>query len=84
MGGDPEKAKRYFDKNLQITENKFLLTYIYMAKYYAAKILDESLFDQYLAYVENASIDVLPGMELLNQIAKRKADYLRKMKEDLF
>lgn len=84
MGGDPEKAKQYFDKNLQITENKFLLTYIYMAKYYAAKILDESLFDQYLAYVESASIDVLPGMELLNQIAKRKADYLRKMKEDLF
>ena len=84
MGGDPEKAKQYFDKNLQITENKFLLTYIYMAKYYAAKILDESLFDQYLAYVENASIDVLPGMELLNQIAKRKAVYLKKMKEDLF
>ena len=84
MGGDPERAKEYFEKNLELTDKKFLLSYIYMAKYYATKVLDEELFDQYLQYVEETSLDILPEMKLLNQIAKQKAIRLLNKKEELF
>jgi len=84
MGGNPQKAKEYFDRNLELNQNKFLLAYIYMAKYYAAKVLDEELFDQYLKAVEEAPADIIPEMTLISQIAKRKAELLNKSKEDIF
>jgi len=84
MGGNPAKAKEYFEKNLELNQQKFLLAYIYMAKYYAAKTLDEELFDQCLNKVETAPLDILPEMTLISQIAKRKAAMLKKSKEELF
>lgn len=81
MGGDPEKAKVYFQKNFDLNQGRFLLANIYAAKYYAAKILDEPLFDQYLEQIETAPSDILPGGELLTQIAKQKARKLKEMKE---
>lgn len=84
MGGNPEKAKEYFEKNLELNDKKFLLAYIYMAKYYAAKILDEELFDQYLKIVEEAPVDIIPEMTLITQIAKYKAKLLKKSKENIF
>lgn len=84
LGGDPEKAKQYFDKNLEITKGNFLLSYVYYAKYYAAKILDEDLFNKYLNIVKETPNNVLPGEQFLNAIAKKKADFLLSKAEDLF
>ena len=84
LGGNPEKAKQYFDRNLKITKGNFLLSYVYYAKYYAAKILDEDLFKNYLNKVKNTPDDVLPGEQFLNAIAKKKADFLLSRTEDIF
>ncbi|MFC2088732.1 TRAP transporter TatT component family protein [Calditrichota bacterium] len=84
IGGNPEKAKELFEKNLEITKGNFLLTYVYYAKYYAAKTLDEELFVNLLQKIKNTPDDVLPGSQLLNAIAKKKADYLLSKKEDIF
>jgi len=84
IGGDPEKAKQFFDKNLEITKGNFLLSYVYYAKYYAAKTLDEELFKKYLKIVKETPEDVLPGEQLLNAIAKKKADFLLLRTEDIF
>lgn len=84
LGGDPEKAKMYFDKNLEITKGNFLLSYVYYAKYYAAKILDEDLFRKYLKIVKETPEDVLPGEQFLNAIAKKKAEFLLSKTEDIF
>lgn len=84
MGGDPQKAKLYFDKNLELTGHKFLLSFIYLAKYYAAKILDENLYDEYLNYIQKTPLEVLPEIKLLNQIAKKKARHLEAIKKDIF
>ncbi len=84
LGGDPEKAKSHFEKNLEITQGKFLLTYVYYARYYAAKILDEDLFNQFVVKIEETPADVLPEYQLLNMIAKEKVKYLNKIKDDLF
>jgi hypothetical protein len=84
LGGDPEKAKQYFEKNLEITNGNFLLSYVYYAKYYAAKTLDEALYKEYLNKVKETPNDVLPGEQLLNAIAKKKADFLLSKTEDIF
>lgn len=84
LGGDPEKAKEHFEKNLQLTGEKFLLSYVYYAKYYALKTLDEDLFNRLLNKVLLAPDDVLPGYQLLNMIAKEKAKDLLNRKDELF
>ena len=84
MGGDPEKAKQYFDKNLEVTKGNFLLSYVYYAKYYAAKTLDEELYRKQLKFVKDTPDSVLPGEQLLNAIAKKKAEFLLSKTEDIF
>jgi len=84
LGGDPEKAKEHFEKNIQITEGKFLLTYIYYAKFYAAKVLDEDLFNSFVVKIEETPADVLPGYQLMNVIAKKKVKYLKAFGEEWF
>jgi len=84
LGGDPEKAKEHFERNLEITGGKFLLTYVYYALYYAAKVLDEDLFNSFIDKIEKTRADILPGYQLLNVIAKKKVKYLKKFAADWF
>ena len=84
LGGDLEKAKEHFERNLEITGGKFLLTYVYYALYYAAKVLDEDLFNSFIDKIEETRADILPGYQLLNVIAKKKVKYLKKFAADWF
>ncbi len=84
LGGDPDKAKEFFDRNIEITEKKFLLSYIYYARFYAEKTLNEEVFDECIKIIEETPADVLPEYQLLNVIAKKKAARLKEMREDLF
>ena len=84
LGGDPQKAAAYFKKNFELNDRKFLLTYVYAAKFHAAKILDQALFERYLKLVQETSPEIMPNARLLNQIAKKKAEQLSKMKDELF
>ncbi|MEJ2635569.1 MAG: TRAP transporter TatT component family protein [Calditrichia bacterium] len=84
LGGNPDKAKEEFDRTLQISDGRFMLAYVYMARYYAQPTLDEQLFDKYLNTVLAAPADVLPGYELITSIAKAKARQLLSEKEELF
>jgi len=84
MGGDPQKSKAYFEKNFRLTNKTFLLAYVYAARFYAAKILDEELFNQYLDYVLRSPANTDPSLTMLNRIAQRKARLLLKKKEDFF
>lgn len=84
LGGSPEKAKEHFEKNIEITEGKFLITYLYYARYYAAKVLDEDLFNEFIVKIESTPVDVLPGYQLLNVIAKNKVKYLKDLQKELF
>ncbi|HID40327.1 MAG TPA: hypothetical protein EYP36_12550 [Calditrichaeota bacterium] len=84
LGGDPQKAKFWFDKNLALTRGKFLLTYIYLARFYAANIMDEALFDEYLNKVLNFNQPDEKSLRLLNAIAREKAKRLQTMKDELF
>jgi len=83
LGGDPEKAEEHFNRSLEISDGKFLIAKVYLARYYAVSTLDEDLFDRTLSEVLNAPQDILPGYELLTSVAKDKAKKLMNRKEDL-
>ncbi len=84
LGGSPEKAKEHFEKCLEISNDRFMLAYVYLARYYAQPMLDEALFDKYLKIVLAAPADVIPENKLITAIAKDKARKLIIKKEELF
>jgi tetratricopeptide (TPR) repeat protein len=84
LGGDPEQARLYFEKCLALNNERLMLGYVYLARYYAQPLLDEALFDKYLKIVLQAPIDILPENRLLTAIAKDKAQKLIIKKQDLF
>jgi hypothetical protein len=84
MGGKPERSKEYFDRAVDITGGKFLLTYVYYAKTYAVQVQDQELFEALLKKVDAAPADILPEARLTNAIAKKKAKLLRDHINELF
>ncbi len=84
LGGNPERAKENFDKSINLTDGEFLLSYVYMSKFYAAKTLDEDLFDKLIKKIEDFDLGTKPEIALFNQIAKKKAALLKAQREDLF
>ncbi|HWP81684.1 MAG TPA: TRAP transporter TatT component family protein [Bacteroidota bacterium] len=84
LGGKPEAAKEHFQKALELTGGKFLMTYVYYARSYAVQTQDQELFESLLAKVDSASIDILPEARLPNAVAKKKALALRARVNELF
>jgi tetratricopeptide (TPR) repeat protein len=84
LGGDTEKATKHFERALRINQGTFLLTHVYYARSVALQTLNETLFDELLLTVENASADAMPAIRLPNAIAKEKARILRGKKADYF
>lgn len=76
LGGDPEKAQFHFEKNLEISGGRFLMSYVYYARFYAVQIQDRSLFERLLNTVLDTPGDVLPEQRLVNEVAKIKAKNL--------
>jgi tetratricopeptide (TPR) repeat protein len=84
LGGNPDKAKEYFEKCLAINGGKFLMTQLYYARTYAIATQDQPLFESLLKKVEEASPDILPEARLANIIAKKKARKLLARSNELF
>ncbi len=84
FGGDPEKGKEFFERCIKISEGKYLLPYVFYAGYYAVQVQDRELFEKLLNYVDESPVDLLKGAELLNIIAKKKAERLRNKIDELF
>jgi tetratricopeptide (TPR) repeat protein len=73
LGGDPEKAKVHFQRAIQITGGKYLMTRFLLAKYYAVSVQDRELFEQTLREITIAPPDIFPEQGLANELAKRNA-----------
>ncbi len=84
FGGDPEKGKEYFERCIKISDGRYLLPYVFYARYYAVQVQDRQLYEQLLNYVIESRVETLKGAELLNVIAKRKAEKFKNMVEELF
>ena len=84
LGGNPDRAKKCFEKALAINNGKFLMTQLYYARTYAVSTQDQPLFESLLKQVEDASIDDMPEIRLANVIAKQKARKLLAKENELF
>jgi tetratricopeptide (TPR) repeat protein len=84
LGGDPVKARAHFERALRINRGEFLMTYVYYARSVAVQTQDETLFDELLGKVIQASPDLLPKARLANQVAKKKAESLLSRKQEIF
>ena len=84
LGGNPDKAKEYFEKCLAINGGKFLMTQLYYARTYAVATQNQPLFESLLKQIEDASIDDVPEIRLANVIAKQKARRLLAQENELF
>lgn len=83
-GGGPEKALAEFERAKKAGNGKFLLTHVMFARYYAAQIKDEALFDAELKKVLETPSDVLPDAVFMNEVAKIKAKNLIKRRDEFF
>ncbi len=83
FGGDPEMARKAYDKIMDISGGKFVLADFFLAKYLAVSKLDEEMFDAALLRVANADESIIPE-KLFTALAKRKAAVLKARKNDLF
>ncbi len=84
FGGDPDKGKEYFERCIKFTDGKYLLPYVFYARYYAVQVQDRELFEALLNRVIDSPVDLLKRAELLNLIAKRKAEKFKSMVDELF
>jgi hypothetical protein len=84
LGGKPDKARGHFERCIALTQNKFLMAKVLYAKTYAVQKQDIALFKKLLGDVMDAPADILPGQQLANAVAKRKARKLLESADDLF
>jgi len=75
-GGDLKKAKEHFLKALDLGHGKFLMAYVYYAKYYARQTMDRELFVSTLQTVLETPAETLPELILANTVAKKEAKEL--------
>ncbi|RME89952.1 MAG: hypothetical protein D6767_07630 [Candidatus Hydrogenedentota bacterium] len=84
LNGDPERSVKAFKKALEITKKKFLIIPYFYAKTYCVQYQNQKCFEENLNYVIETPADILPEQILANTLAKRKAERLLKLKDELF
>ncbi len=84
LGGDVDRAQHHFSRCFEFAQEKFLLPYVYYARYYAPRTFDAELFTTTLQKVLATPDDILPEQRLPNAIAKRKARELLQRIDELF
>jgi len=75
-GGNLQRAKEHFLKALDLGQGKFLMAYVYYAKYYAQKMMDRELFVSTLQKVLETPAETSPDLVLANTVAKKEAKEL--------
>ncbi|MFO1472400.1 MAG: TRAP transporter TatT component family protein [Turneriella sp.] len=84
VGGNPTRSKASFEKNLELTQGKMLITQYFYARTYCIFAQDKVCFDKNIKAVLDAPADIHPGQKLANALAKKKAERLKKRKSDFF
>lgn len=76
LGGDLEKGRKSFERALEVTGGRFLLTKVMFAKTYAVNAQDSGLFVELLSEVIRHSSMSPPEMRLANAVARQQAKRL--------
>jgi predicted anti-sigma-YlaC factor YlaD len=84
LGGDPDKAKKHFERALELTKRRFLLVQFMYAQTLAVQLQDQDLFKKLLGEVLEAKLEIFPEQKLANVSAKRRARLLLARMDELF
>lgn len=83
MGGKPEQGKAHFEKAIEYSNGKNLLSKVIYAQQYARLIFDQELHHRLLTEVMASDVHA-PGLTLSNVLAKRQAAILLADEADYF
>ena len=83
LGGRPEEARRHFERALELSEGRNLMTKVFYAEQYARLVFDRELHDRLLNEVVDAEPES-PGLTLVNGVAKQRAVELLEDADDYF
>ena len=83
LGGEPERAKDYFERAINLTRGRDLSVKVEYARGYARLLYEQELHDRLLEEVL-ASETEAPGLTLTNTLAKRDARELLESGKDYF
>ncbi|MSP59130.1 MAG: hypothetical protein EXR72_02115 [Myxococcales bacterium] len=84
VGGNPDKAKVYFDEVITATKGRYLMAQVLYARFYATVTQDRELFVKTLTTVLATPPSVWPEQRLANELAHRRAARYLKQVDDLF
>jgi hypothetical protein len=83
LGGKPEKARRYFERAIELSNGRNLSIKVDFARSYARLVYDRELHDRLLSEVLEADAEA-KGLTLTNILAKREARRLLGSADDYF
>ena len=83
MGGQPEASRAHFEKAVELSGGRHLMTKVMFARSYARSVYDRELHDRLLNEVLAADPHV-PGQTLVNVIAQREAKALLASADEYF
>jgi len=83
LGGSIERAREEFDAALKI-DDRYLMTKVLYAQFFAVQAQDSALFEKLLTQVENGDAKALPEQRLANELAKRRAALLLEKRKKYF
>lgn len=73
FGGDLPRGNAFFEKGVQASGGRFLLSKFVWARYYALQAQDKALFCRLLQEVIDAPSDLLPEQQMMNNVSQRWA-----------
>ena len=82
-GRDLDKARRHFERSMEIAGPDYLLNRVTYAEFYARYAFDQDLFARTLEHVVAADPNI-PEFTLMNAVAKMRAQALLGQMDDLF
>lgn len=83
LGGRPEQGRQHFERALELSQGRYLLTKVLYADQYARLVFDQELHDRLLREVLDAD-PAVPGLTLINVVAQRDAAALLESSDDYF
>lgn len=83
LGGEPERARRHFERAIAVSEGRNLMAKALYAEHYARLVFDRELHDRLIREVLDA--DPIAGeLTLSNKLAQRRARELRASADSFF
>jgi hypothetical protein len=83
MGGKPEKGRAHFERAIELSGGRYLMTKVVYAEQYSRLVFDKELHDRLLREVLDAD-PVAPDMTLINTIAQARARALLEESDEYF